>query len=77
MNLKILLKRNWFPGVIVTVGVDDTGNIQNVSCCDSKLLEGLNSSEDFNKFVKDTFVGRICSNQIDLCGFAYKIEQLP
>ncbi|MEI8252651.1 MAG: hypothetical protein WCG25_02675 [bacterium] len=86
MYLKFNFNNNGstFGSGLVTVNVDDGGNIEFVSCTNSSIETMLGMSENLSKFqsfVKDSVNGKICSDQFELKAGArsidYKVEQLP
>ncbi len=86
MYLKFNFNRNGstLGSGIVTVSVDDSGNIEFVSCTNLSIEIMLGMSENHSKFqslVKDSVNGKICSDQLELKtktrSFDFKVEQLP
>jgi hypothetical protein len=84
MKLKFEFKKERESKSIITVEVDENGNIQNLSEEKGKIIKHLKKQPNitnFRKFVKNTVEGTICSDRLDIItkkkNTSYKIEQLP
>ncbi len=83
MILRFNLQKDGSSKAIVTVTVDEDGQIEHLSCSDPQLEMGLlneNSPNSFISFVRCAVLGNICSDQIDVLHnrrwMNYKAEQM-
>lgn len=84
MNIKFDFKEKNYSVALVSVRVDENGNVlalsSNNTILEKELLKGC-LFEEFKSFVKCIFSGSICSDRIDVSykgkTVTYKVEQLP
>jgi len=84
MNLKFELKKNGSTDGILTVDVDESGNIKSLSCTNTSIEKAIKIAHNLDylkRFVRCTVSGIMCSDQIEISfgsrlNVSYKIIQM-